>query len=643
MKTIVTDQAILAKCKELLDAWSASRPYTPTKQLGRDAEFVSAVSHTIERFTLTTGMRTRKFVLKKLSSRSAYNKSPKQIARYDLWGDVVPERKREDFEVGLDDTTYAETCDDCRGQGKTICETCHGHGSYRCTKHHKDFTVNGRYYSHMVSAGLSLSERLSHSTVEYKGDTWYKCKCDPETHIIQCDCDNGYRKCKTCDGVGHLVYEWFVVQKYKETVGVTAWKPSDKLTDDFYSLANLPWVPLYEEEGEDGRYQPKLPLDASDNVSLVMKEVNLVAAWDARRAIVDGEIEKLRKEDAKAEYKTSFEHVVFEQYDGIVECDYKYDGKEYKVWINLATGAVEETENGLYASIAEETVRLAQESEKEGVPQDAIYYYCKADAISLKWGKENGTQKRRVRQYRMLGAWFGGAMLVISLLCWLPALCMSGMDILGIGATICGLFAITACMVSLNELIQVGGLALVLGLSYLAHTQFGTAFGEDLIVREGYLISLLAYAWAVVTLTTDQGQRLPGGRKGLLIGGCLAGLVAAPVALYVGIMSQSFVKTGGLFVPLLILVVFSLIRLPVRLKAGKMQKFVEKNDGNGEKVRKVIESRKPCKMGAIEGSVVIASLLILTLWGLVLGGPLDTMLGNVHFSLLTTLQEWGVL
>ena len=632
-----------------MNAWSASRPYTPTKQLGGDAEFVSAVSHTIERFTLTTGMRTRQFVRKQLPNGSGYYESPRSVKSYDIWDDVKEDCKRENFEQGLDETTFAVECPTCHGSGKETCPSCDGKGGHQCKRshiHHKgnmikcpDSRCQGGRIPYNVHNGVPSGY---HTCEKCKGVGYVECPDCHGTLWVTCSRCDGNKEidCRTCDAAGHLVYEWFVVQKYKEISGRTIWRPKSGLSDVFYALEKLPWASLYDDECEDGRFPARIPAGISGDTAKIMQSVALVDAWEGRCADVDKEIAAFK---ADANYRTSFEHSTFEQYDGIVEYNYKFDGKNYTAWINLATGAVEECENGLYASIAEDTVRLAQESEKNGIPQDAIYYYCKADAISLKWGKENGTQKRRVRQYRMLGAWFGGAMLVISLLCWLPALCMSGMDILGIGATICGLAAITACMVSLNELIQVGGLALVFGLSYLAHTQFGTAFGEDLIVREGYLISLLAYAWAVVTLTTDQGQRLPGGRKGLLIGGCLAGLVAAPVALYVGIISQSFVKTGGLFVPLLILVGFSLIRLPVRLKAGKMQKFVEKNDGNGEKIRKVIESRKPCKMGAIAGSGVIASLLILTLLGLVLGGPLDTMLGNVHFSLLTTLQAWGIL
>lgn len=639
MKHEVSNQETLAKCKELLDVWSASRPYTPTKQLGSDAEFISAVSHTIERFTLTTGMRTRVVVMRQLPAGSDYCARPKDIRSYDIWRDIQSDVARESFEVGLEETRFAKTCSKCGGSGKSVCSKCSGKGGWRCTKEHRTVYNGSEKLTHMVEA--SLGDVFG--TVLYEGKRWIKCKCDPMTHWHECTCDNGYVQCKECEGSGKLAYEWFLVQRYKEQRQERIWCPEHRLSESFYAYNDLPWHELYDEEVANRQLPVCIPSDLEQTSALVVRSIPFLDSWHELQVKTDAVRDAFAKENPNAELRISFEHALLEQYDGIIKYDYRYEGNNYTVWINLATGAVEECENGLYASIAEETVKLAQESEKKGIPQAAIYYYCKADAISLKWGKENGTQKNRVKQYRILGAFFGGSMFLMSIVTWMPALLGGDMNFVGVVSSLLGLSMMTACLVSLNEAIQLLGIALAFGLSWLAREQFGIDFGNDLVAREGYLISLLFYAWAVVTLTTDQAPRLPGGKKGLIVGGLLAGLCASPLAMYTSNVTQTFVSVGGMFIPLVALVVFSLVRLPIRLKAGKMQRFVEKNEGNGEKIRNAVEGRKPCFSGVIHGAIVIGCILALSLLGIGLGGLFDSLAGDVHFSIITTLQGFGIL
>lgn len=643
MNSKVTDQGVLKKCREMLDAWSASRPYSPTKKLGSESELVGAVSHTVERFTLTTGLRMRKAMRKKLKNGSSYNRDPRPISSYDIWDDVNPEDKRSEFEVGLKDTTFAETCSDCQGNGKIACQKCNGEGRWICTKSHHNFKSDENIMCYnMVEDGLIPSFGAKH----YMGKSWHKCDCDPRTHVMVCpECKgSGHVVCKTCGGTGCLVYEWFVSQKCKETKGERVWTPCDRLSDAFYGLDRLTWNSLFDDEVEDERFTEDHSRSLVSAATLaVMQDVGLEAAWSERIAVVDKEIEAFEKTDEEAECRTGFEHALFEQYDGIVEYDYTYDGRQYKAWINLATGAVEETEDGLYGSVSKETVELAQNAERTGDPQNAIYYYCKADAVSLKWSKENGTQKKRVKQYLSLGLFFGLGALVASVVSWLPFLCMSGMNAFGIVVVIAALALITVCMVSINEAFQVVGLLIPFGIGYLARSGFGDGFGSDMVSREGLILSLLLYAIGVVTLTTDPGQRLPRGKAGLVAGGAVCGLVGLPVAFATGLFTQSFVSVGGAFASLVGLAVFSLTRLPVRLRAGKIQKFVEKNDGKGEKIRRVIEGRKPGAKGVKVFACFVGVVAVCSLLTVFVGPMVDELAGNVHFAILTSLQNWGIL
>ena len=174
-------------------------------------------------------------------------------------------------------------------------------------------------------------------------------------------------------------------QKYRETEKVVCFKPHDNLTDKFINADGLPWESLHDETRDDDIIKVGIPRSIDESVRQEMERVNLVKTWEEKQKERENEAESFRKENADSKFRYSFEKACFEQYDGIVKYEYCYAGKNYTAWINLSTGAVEEVDNGLYAQIAADTVKLAEDAEKNGNPQEAIYYYCKADAISLKY------------------------------------------------------------------------------------------------------------------------------------------------------------------------------------------------------------------------------------------------------------------
>ena len=678
MKRSVNDPESLDKCKSILNDWSSSRPYSPTKRLGDDAELVSAVSHTIERFTLTTAFRVRYSGWRQMPKGTDYHEHPHSANEYDIWKDVLPGIKDQDFDHGIEETSKREECPnpECR-DGQVTCKSCDGKGEGRCSKcsNSRGYSSN-RNLADLKNGGYIACSRChrtgwmsdehggykpcpdcnphgygSHGTGEFvdrahgKHPGWIECPVCHGTGIATCSTckGSGHVDCPVCEGQGYIVRQYFVIQKCATNAQRRVWRPKDGLTEKFYSLDGLPWDRLFSRQAQGGKLDVGACGNVSDAVRDVVREDGLEVVWGDFDDALESAIAKFRSDNNNARHVVNSQCAEFEQYDGVIEYDYRYEGKPYTVWINLATGAVEECENGLFASIAEETVKLAQESEAKNMPQEAIYYYCKADAISLKWGKENETQKRRVRQYRILGLWFGGSMCAVAAACWLPALLASGMSFLGVLVSLLGLAAITACMISLNEAVQVGGLFLVFALSYVAKGNFGGDFGADFVAREGYLLSMLFYAWSVVTFATDHAQRLPGGTRALVIGGAVAGVAALPLAFYAAIFSQSFVVIGGMIVPLFALIVYSLVRLPVRLKAGKMQRFVEMNEDKGELVRQVVESRKPCAEGVKIGLASVSVALVATLFGLLIGGVFDWCAGGLHFQLIKLMQTCGVL
>lgn len=646
MKQAVTDNETLSKCKAILDKWSAGQAYSPTQQLGTDSQFVAAESYTVERFTLTTGMRTRKLHLEQLKNGSDYCSNAKDIDDYDIWQDIKGDDKRSDFDFGIEETTHARTCPQCNGEQEVICSSCDGKGYKKCTKDHIHDSY-GNLLKKCSKCGGTGRWRINNESricPDCDGRRGVECECHGSLKIECSRCDGrGVVTCPSCEGTGHLVYEWFLAQKYKETTGVNHFKPHDNLSDKFLAYDKLPWESLYDKEIEDDVFIAGVPTDASDAAKKAMQAVGLGETWLARQKVIEEEAEKFKSEDSDAKFAYSFEHAVFEQCDSIVKYDYTYESIVHTAWINLATESVEEVENGLYASIASDTVKLAEESEKKGNPQDAIYYYCKADAISLKWGKENGTQKKRVKQYRLLGLLFALPIFAIALPLFGFALWDCGVDSVGLAMTAVSLLLLTACMVSLNEFIQFIGLLIAVGTAVGGKYMFGDAFAADVIGREALMFSLLAYALTILVFTTDFAQRLPRGRVGLILGGVLAGLVAAPVGLLMSVTQQSFAYSTGMWPFILILVLLGIVRLPIRLKAGKMQRFVEKNEGKGDKVRKAIERRKPCGRGLVVFIIALGMTAICSTLGIVLADELDFALGNVHHVLISTLDQWGVL
>ena len=646
MKQTVTDNEILSKCKAILDKWSAGQAYSPTQQLGTDSQFVAAESYTVERFTLTTGMRTRKLHLEQLKNGSDYYSNAKDADDYDIWSDIKEDDKRSDFDFGIEETTHARICPKCNGEKEVTCSSCDGKGYKKCTCNH----VHDHYGNLLKKcplcsgSGYTGTSTNRHRCSRCDGIGGVECECHGSLKIECSRCDGrGVVTCPSCEGTGHLVFEWFLAQKYKETTGVNHFKPHDNLSDKFLAYDKLPWESLYDKELEDDIFIAGVPSDASDVAKQAMKDVGLSEVWLARQKVIEEEAEKFRSEDADAKFAYSFEHASFEQCDSIVRYDYTYDGIAHTAWINLATECVEEVENGLYASIASDTVKFAEESEKKGNPQDAIYYYCKADAISLKWGKENGTQKKRVKQYRLLGLLFALPIFVIALPVFGFALWCCGVDGVGLATTGVSLLLMTACMVSLNEFIQFIGLLMAVGTVVGGKYIFGDAFATDVVGREAFMFSLLAYALTVVVFTTDFAQRLPGGRKGLVLGGALAGLVAAPIGFLMAVKLQSFAYATGMWPIILLLILIGIVRFPIRLKAGKMQRFVEKNEGKGEKIRKAIERRKPCRGGLVVFLVALGVMAICSALGIVLAGELDFAFGDIHLAFITALTHWGVL
>ena len=648
MKHNITDNDIIAKCKDILNAFSAAQAYSPTKQLGSDSEFVSAESYSVNRFTLKAGMRTRRFHLEQLKNGSEYYRNPKDIDDYDMWDDIKEDDKCSEFDVGIDETTHARTCPQCNGEKEIVCSSCDGKGYKKCTKKHvQDFRgklMKECWHCHGTGKANGVTAPSTPKCSSCNGHGYVECECHGTMRVECSRCDGkGVVVCPSCEGTGHLIYEWFLQQKYRETAKVVCFKPHDNLTDKFINADGLPWENLHDETRADEIIKDEILRSIEDSVRQEMERVNLVKTWEEKQKEIENEAETFRKENADSKFRYSFEKVCFEQYDGIVKYEYCYDGKNYTAWINLSTGAVEEVDNGLYAQIAADTVKLAEDAEKNGNPQEAIYYYCKADAISLKWGKENGTQRKRVRQYRLLGWMFAGPVIALAMLFWLPPVIMCGMNAVGIVSVLAILVLIAACMISLNEAMQLIGFILILGFGYAAKMWFGAAISDDLIFREGMILSLVLYAIGIVALATDPVQRLPFGRKGLLLGGAIAGVIISPIPLYVSVYTQSFVSVGGFFITAVLLLVLLAVRLPVRLKAGKMQRFVEKNLGKGEKIRKVIESRKPSGLGIRVFSIFLTIILTSLVIGLCASNQIDSLIGNLHYSIITALQSWNVL
>lgn len=276
--------------------------------------------------------------------------------------------------TGQIEDEYKEICPTCRGIGSLPCLKCSGTGKQKCSRCH------GR-------------GELRCSTCTGRGEI--RCHTCQEQGLITCkDCSGkGYNVCPNCSGDGHYIQMYYLKQTDRTERTCEIWADADLPQERIPSKLKGYNESIVLSEKSDDIY-----LDEKCNPKKVCPDCKqLVAAWE----------KSIKMFSNKERYRFKLQRIELKRFDCCVWCVYSYMGKEFKAWIDLASGKVSEDGRGL----CDECLNLVLQKDKERIekiretvsrqakshllkaaafravfiPQRAICEYVKACALSDDW------------------------------------------------------------------------------------------------------------------------------------------------------------------------------------------------------------------------------------------------------------------
>ena len=351
--TIVTDEAVITKCKEVLNKWSASLSFSATKQLGTDAQFVSAKMFHAYGLFLSTTSTHREFVREKGGTPKA---NPTDIADYDIW-DIKGLSLEGEYKKELSDTCKKDECEECSGNGITTCDSCDGSGKETCSKCDGSGEVKcsecggiGEKWCSSCRGGgkigifepSGLNDKKRHCTRcggtgketcrkchGSQTETCKKCRGSGQVTCSRCG-GRGEIKCNSCDGRGWNSYTYHLIQKQKTSEFKKTWGDEG-----------------LRELLEYDKYQNCIAqvLSAKDESGLVPQDIVSQFESPFMDDLRDSWTKACEGENP-ANDKVTKQHAELKSINALVKYQYRYQDSDYDVWIDLSTGKVYESGAG---------------------------------------------------------------------------------------------------------------------------------------------------------------------------------------------------------------------------------------------------------------------------------------------------------
>jgi hypothetical protein len=136
LKREIQDEALISKCKTVLDHWSDQIPFSPIKKLGTKTEFLSATEYAAYKTTVTSQIEKR--WLKDHEEPYREQDLPSKFrakSQIDPWqmdfpqfADFTPHQHSKD----LFETRQVYDCPGCNASGCVTCPSCAGRGEVKC-------------------------------------------------------------------------------------------------------------------------------------------------------------------------------------------------------------------------------------------------------------------------------------------------------------------------------------------------------------------------------------------------------------------------------------------------------------------------------------------------------------------------------
>lgn len=570
----ITDNNVLQNCVRILNNWSSSLIFSPTKTLGDDAQLVSAKQYFIYRLEVSTSIAQRLFALEKRpASLGRFFPTPKDIRNYALW-EINGNDLTSNLRIPLPDTTFVDDCDICHGHKEIICPSCGGKKRSKCHacngKGYHEYeeearcpTCGGKGYinygktpcptctggwtklrnfSEQNERGAGRPHGGSGEVTVTKRERCNECGGSGKIECSEC---NGFGKvrCDTCGSRGRLEYTWAMRQEQKTLLETQEWldEQAPTFSSSFYKLDQLPHERIFsipaEKEQINCSTVPQLQCHFFSDLKSFLQQTQFTIS------------------NTKDIYLHR-QNVSLAKYAVAIRYEYQFKGNTYVAWINPTNNKVAEYEDGLIYQLAESFVNKGRKAAKMLDPARAFYCYTKGYTCDSRFQealKLAPAQLKRTSLFFLVPMWIAYVV-----------------------------FADTAFTNS--------GMAYVYAVfTFLLALLFGNLFAKDLALN------------------------LLGGCIGLIVAGSGVGYIASPNLVTEHSINPDDNASIALFLCIAAVLIMSFVVLFRKWRRKRILnwgEFLKKRANKPKSIRKMTESLKP----SVLASILLYGLISLGIW-----------------------------
>jgi len=435
-----TDHALIDKCRELLDQWSSSVPFSPIHKLGSETEFVEAKSHAVYHTKVTTQIQKRSLLdHEEPYRRQDVPETPLNKARIDPWQYDFPpnsdfaqhRRSKSVFEsrrvyecstckasgevtCGTCSGSGLDDCSDCNGLGSNECSTCDGGGQIARTRTRKE-----QAECSSCSGSGKFNERLSchrchgRGTVfeEVEEEYYVPCTRCSSTGKITCHTCRGRGQvtCSTCDGSGRVTCHRCAGEKRLISF-VSVEVEEDPVSGDRQFIA--PSLPAFKKKDGPLARLTGSSVFAQDELQKIER---LKFADQPAAVVLTNEVESCRTSHSG---KILRQRIEIEQCL-IVEYRYRYHDQVYAVFVNPAHGLVEDL-GGPIQSLISNTFSSAEEAYSAGRFEEAYRLIVRSLCMDEAMESEKNLRDQIVTALRASYLKVAAAVWIGAAAVWLP-------------------------------------------------------------------------------------------------------------------------------------------------------------------------------------------------------------------------------
>ena len=411
LKRDVKDEALIAKCKSILDKWTDEIPFSPIRRFTNETRFISAAEFAAYKITVTTQIERRELKAHREPYRGEPLPSNPHFDESDLWNEILPVEA--DFNehttksYPLDDSRMVKDCDKCDATGQTTCPTCRGHGFNKCS------LIFGCGGSGLVSKVRVVEKKVGccsrRDCHRCGGRGWRydnvreeyteRCsKCAGKGEVPCSDCNrSGKVTCDRCEGTRRLLIyasiEQTEIPVKDERLAFPAGLPQFKKKN--HPLSNI--------SGDQVFTQNEL------SEIKIFRFINQPAGQ-----LLSTEVELCRKAHNDLCSESPQGRIIRQQIDvtrySIIEYRYIYDGNEHAIFLNPSNGVVEDMSGPIQTAIDNQGT-LAKKAFEEKRYEDAYRLNLRSLCMDEPSDSEINLRNQIISH-------LGGSYLNIALLVW---------------------------------------------------------------------------------------------------------------------------------------------------------------------------------------------------------------------------------